>query len=123
TGGSDERAHQTGRQRAGASGRRLPGPAGGQGAHRISDEGFRRADPRPRPISEKGTFIMIEIKNRVFPEPSGEESGGEAAIAEAKRFADRSRRAVEQTISQYPIAMLGAAVGVGVFLGWLVKRR
>jgi ElaB/YqjD/DUF883 family membrane-anchored ribosome-binding protein len=30
---------------------------------------------------------------------------------------------VEQFISDYPLASLGMALSVGVFLGWLVKRR
>jgi len=39
-----------------------------------------------------------------------------------KQFAYRMRQ-VETYIQEHPVTGIGAAFGIGIFLGWIIKRR
>ncbi|QDU95390.1 hypothetical protein [Lignipirellula cremea] len=53
-------------------------------------------------------------------QPSKEESGPAEL---AQRQLDKLRTGMERYIGEYPGVTIGAAVALGVFIGWLVKRR
>jgi ElaB/YqjD/DUF883 family membrane-anchored ribosome-binding protein len=64
------------------------------------------------------------MKNRLLDylssaPPTDRDPGGERDLINPRRLAD----AAEEWIVQNPGVALGAALAVGVFVGWLVKRK
>lgn len=58
-------------------------------------------------------------KNR----PAESDSAANAAVDAAGKQLNNLREVIEGYIADYPGVALGAAVTVGVFIGWLVKRK
>ncbi len=69
------------------------------------------------------------MKNRIRNYPSSTSNGQNIeATCEVWRGAAQTRivnriRQAEKYIQMYPMASLGAALGMGVFLGWVIKRK
>lgn len=70
------------------------------------------------------------MKNRIpdyLPVPRQTGQGSQPAFRELrdlarKQIADRIRR-VEKYVQTHPAAGIGTAICIGIFLGWMIKRR
>jgi ElaB/YqjD/DUF883 family membrane-anchored ribosome-binding protein len=70
------------------------------------------------------------MKNRIpdyLAESTRIDQSSELALQELfdlarKQFADRMRQA-ETYVREHPVTGLGAALCIGIFLGWVIKRK
>jgi ElaB/YqjD/DUF883 family membrane-anchored ribosome-binding protein len=63
------------------------------------------------------------MKNRLFDLLTSPTSGDRRQSTESAIDTERLRITAEEWISKNPAAALGAALAVGVLLGWLIKRK
>jgi ElaB/YqjD/DUF883 family membrane-anchored ribosome-binding protein len=68
-----------------------------------------------RPISDFTSVSRGSAQRRAEPEGSFQE----AARSQGRQWVEKLKR----MIIDYPGASLGMALGMGVLLGWLIKRR
>lgn len=69
------------------------------------------------------------MKNRIldYPASTSNDQSSQATFEELRdaaqtRIVDRIRQ-IEKYVQMHPVAGLGTAFGIGIFLGWVIKRK
>jgi hypothetical protein len=68
-------------------------------------------------------YLMISIARDHSSSPSTDRGGAGEPLAQAQEFLAEAGELVKDVVTNRPVLALGAALVVGVLLGWLIKRR
>lgn len=70
------------------------------------------------------------MRNRIsdyLPAPGGESQSRKVSLSESRQLSRRHdafrTHEVESYVVKHPLAAIGAAFSIGVFLAWLIKRK
>jgi ElaB/YqjD/DUF883 family membrane-anchored ribosome-binding protein len=66
---------------------------------------------------------MISIARENASSQSAESGAGGEILAQAQEYLAEAGEIVKDVVNNRPVLALGAALAVGVVLGWLIKRR